>query len=204
MIAGGQGASGNPEEERGMSRFEKTALGVVLVLLFAAVGSLRAGDIVGTVSVPNPAQLVVYVETVPGAFHGGHAKMDQQGKVFIPHVLPVVQGTAVEFHNSENLQHNVFGVGADEFNLGTYNQGMSRAYTFNKLGEVDILCNVHPEMEAFILVLQNPYFAQPDSSGQFRIANVPPGEYVLKAWYRGKTKKQTVKVSATGSVSAGF
>jgi len=176
--------------------------GLVVVLLPAA--RLRAGDIVGTVSAPRPDHVVVYVEAVPGTFHGGHARMDQVNKVFIPYVLPVVQGTAVEFHNGENLQHNVFGVGADEFNLGTYSQGMSRPYTFNKLGEVDVLCNVHPEMEAYILVLQNPYFAPPESSGQYRIANLPPGEYVLKAWYQGKTKKQTVKVPASGSVSANF
>ena len=59
-------------------------------------------------------------------------------------------------------------------------------------------------MEAYVLVLQNPYFARPDSNGLFRIADVPAGEYVVKAWYRGKTKKQTVKVPATGSVSVTF
>jgi hypothetical protein len=56
-------------------------------------------------------------------------------------------------------------------------------------------------MEAHILVLQNPYFARPDKSGKFRTANVPPGEYVLRAWYRGKTKKQNVTVPASGSVT---
>ncbi len=175
-----------------------------LVVILVGARGLRAGDIVGTISVPRPDHAVVFVESVPGTFHGNHAKMDQLNKVFIPYVLPIVQGGTVEFHNSENLQHNVFGVGADEFNLGTYNQGMSRPYTFNKPGEVDVLCNVHPEMQAFILVLQNPYFAQPESNGQYRIANLPPGEYVLKAWYQGKSKKQTVKVPASGSVSANF
>jgi hypothetical protein len=102
------------------------------------------------------------------------------------------------------LQHNVFGVGADKFNLGTYTQGMARSYTFNKLGEVAILCNVHPEMEAYILVLQNPYFAQLDGSGKFRIADVPPGDYVVKAWYHGKAKQQNVKVPEKGSVTVSF
>jgi plastocyanin len=176
----------------------------VLVVLLLLVGPLKAGEIVGALAVPKPDQAVVYVEKVPGTFPGGNVKMDQQGKLFIPYVLPVVQGTAVEFHNSDNLQHNVFGVGADKFNLGTYNQGMARSYTFNKLGEVAILCNVHPEMEAYILVLQNPYFARLDANGKFRLANVPPGDYVVKAWYHGKTKQQNVKVPATGSVTVNF
>lgn len=165
---------------------------------------LSAGDIAGAVGVPRPEHAVVYLEKVPGAFRGGHAELDQKNKVFIPYLLVVVQGTTVEFHNSDNLQHNVFGVGAEEFNLGTYGLGASKGTVFDRLGEVDILCNVHPEMAAYILVVQNPYFARPDSAGKFVIANVPPGEYVLKAWYEGKTKKQNVRVLAKGDVSVGF
>lgn len=187
-----------------MGRIKGIASLTMLVVAFLLASIMRAGDIVGTLSVPKPDHVVVYVERVPGTYHGGQAKMDQLHKVFLPYVLPVVQGATVEFHNSENLQHNVFGVGADEFNLGTYNQGMSRPHIFSKLGEVAVLCNVHPEMEAYILVLQNPYFAQPDASGRFRIANVPAGEYVLKAWYESKIKKQNVRVVAKGDVSVGF
>jgi len=102
------------------------------------------------------------------------------------------------------MQHNVFGVGAEEFNLGNWTKGIARDHTFNMPGEVAILCNVHPEMEGYILVLQNPYFAHPDSTGKYRISGVPAGEYVLKAWYRGKTKTQKVQVSAAGTVGANF
>jgi plastocyanin len=187
-----------------MSKMKRVGLLAVLVVLSLPAERLRAGDIVGALTVPKPDQALVYVERVPGTFPGGKAKMDQRGKLFIPYVLPVVQGTVVEFHNSDNLQHNVFGVGADKFNLGSYTQGMARSYTFNKLGEVAILCNVHPEMEAYILVLQNSFFTQLDGSGKFRIAGVPAGDYVVKAWYRGKSKQQNVKVPATGSVTVNF
>lgn len=163
---------------------------------------LYAGNIEGTVSAPNPSDVVVYVEKAPGTFKGEHVTMDQQNKVFLPYVLPVIAGGTVEFHNSDNLQHNVFGVGPDEFNLGNWTKGIVREHTFNKPGDVSILCNVHPEMEGHILVLQNPYFARPDKGGKFVIPNVPPGQYVLRAWYRGKTKKQSVTVPATGSVTA--
>ena len=177
----------------------------LLAIVLVGVGpGLWAGNIEGTVTAPSPSDVVVYVEKAPGTFKGEHSQIDQQNKVFIPYVLPVLQGTTVEFRNSDNLQHNVFGVGADEFNLGNWTKGIVREHTFNKSGDVAILCNVHPEMEAHILVLQNPYFARPDKSGTFRISNVPPGQYVLRAWYRGKTKKQTVKMPATGSATADF
>ena len=188
-----------------MDRMTGVKLLAAAALLSFALGPwLEAGNIEGAVAVAKPDQAMVYVETIQGTFNGGKVKMDQQNKVFSPYVLPVVKGTTVEFLNSDTLLHNVFGVGADEFNLGNWTKGIVREHTFNKLGEITILCNVHPEMEAYILVLQNPYFAQPDGSGKFHIASVPPGDYVVKAWYRGKTKKQNVKVAATGSVTVNF
>ena len=187
-----------------MSRMDGLRFLTALLAVLGYAPWSRAGDVVGALAVPKPDQAIVYVETAPGTFHNERVKMDQQNKVFLPYVLPVVKGTTVEFHNNDDLEHNVFGVGGDEFNLGNWTKGILRQHTFDKLGETVILCNVHKEMEAYILVLQNPYFARLDNSGKFRIANVPPGDYVIKAWYRGKVKKQSVKVPATGSVTVDF
>lgn len=181
-----------------------TLLATVVALLFTLAPVLQAGTIEGTVGAKDKSKVVVFVEKVPGTFNGDHALMDQQNKVFTPYVLPVVQGATVEFLNSDSLQHNVFGVGADEFDLGNWTKGIKREHTFDKPGEVVILCNVHPEMEAYILVLENPYFAQLNDDGTFRITDVPAGNYVVKAWYRGKTKKQKVTVPASGSVTVTF
>ena len=183
-----------------------------MYLLLAALGlgsgtSLRAGDagqIKGKIGAPKPTEAVVYVEKVPGSFQAQKVKMDQQNKVFLPQVLLVLKGSTVEFHNSDTLQHNVFGVGDDEFDLGNWNAGVVREHTFNKTGEVTLLCNFHPEMEATVLVLDNPYFARPASDGTYRITGLPAGEYVVKAWYRGKTKKKKVQVTADGSASVDF
>jgi plastocyanin len=195
---------GRQEKDRTMRKI-KRALSLVIVVAWVGYAPwLKAGDVVGAVAVAKPDQMVVYVETVAGTFAPGRATMDQVKKTFVPYVLPVVKGTTVEFHNGDNLSHNAFGIGADEFNLGTFGLGGMREHIFNKPGEVSILCNVHPEMEAHILVLQNPYFARPDSNGKFQIASVPPGDYVIKAWYAGKTKKQSVKVPATGSATVTF
>jgi plastocyanin len=186
-----------------MSGFRRL-LALGLALGFVLAGCCFAGDIVGTVSAPKLDRVVVFVEGVKGAFPAKDAAIDQQSKVFIPYVLPVVKGAKVTFHNDDNLAHNVFGIGPDEFNLGTFNKGAAREHTFNKDGDVTLLCNVHPEMEGHVLVLDNPYFARPETSGKFQIAAVPAGDYVVKAWYAGKLKKQNVKVPASGSVSVTF
>ncbi|MBI4478787.1 MAG: hypothetical protein HY651_02090 [Acidobacteria bacterium] len=185
------------------TRVGTQGLGLFLVL-FLLTAWLSAGDITGTMAVAKPVQALVYVEKAPGTFKSDRAEMDQQSKLFIPYALPVLQGTTVVFKNSDSLQHNVFGVGAEEFNLGNWTQGVTREHTFNKTGDVTVLCNVHPEMEGHILVLQNSYFAQPDGTGKYRISGVPPGDYVVKGWYRGKTKTQKVQVLAAGTVRANF
>ncbi len=177
---------------------------MLAIMVASFCGWLWAGEVVGKVAVPKPDRAVVYIETVPGSFPATHVKMDQQNKVFTPFVLPVVQGSTVEFHNSDNLAHNVLGVGGDEFNLGSFSKDMVREHTFTKPGQVSLLCNIHPEMEAHVLVLQNPYFARPNGNGEFRLAGVPPGDYVIKAWYDRKVKKQNVKVPASGSVTVDF
>ncbi|MFV1976364.1 MAG: carboxypeptidase regulatory-like domain-containing protein [Candidatus Scalindua sp.] len=147
---------------------------------------------------------VVYIERVEGSFPPPeeHAKMDQIELVFIPHVLVVLKGTTVDYNNNDDIAHNVFSPDdvADKMNLGTWLSGEVRPYTFNKLGNAVMLCNVHPEMEAFVVVLQNPYFAKTDKGGNYIIENVPPGDYTLKVWnqkYKTKEKKIDIKEGDT-------
>lgn len=148
---------------------------------------------------------VVYLENVPGQFPPLKQlpEIDQLKMVFIPHVLPVVVGTTVKFINSDPVLHNVFtpSKAGNKFNLGTWPQGEAKTYTFDKLGEVRLLCNVHPEMEAWVVVLQNPHFAKTGLDGSYSIANVPAGKYTLKVWHEKlKFPPQEIEVPAAGEV----
>jgi plastocyanin len=152
---------------------------------------------------------VVYIERVEGRFPPPekHAKMDQIELVFIPHVLVVLKGTTVDYHNGDDIAHNVFSPDdvADKMNLGTWLSGEVRPYTFNKPGDAVMLCNVHPEMEAFVVVLQNPYFAKTDKDGNYIIENVPPGDYTLKVWnQKYKTKSKMVDIKEGDTITVDF
>jgi plastocyanin len=139
----------------------------------------------GTVSHPKGhANLVVYVETVAGTFSvpAVHPVMDQKGMRFNPHVLTVVAGTTVDFLNSDTVMHNVFSPDQEGYNLGTWPTDSKRSYVFKHPGTYTQLCSVHPDMEAYIVVLQNPYFAVTNADGHFKIDNLPAGRYSLKVW----------------------
>lgn len=167
----------------------------VLAVLLLSPGIARlsgeaGGMIRGTITVPGAADsgdAVVYIDKIPGQTFAPPARpvvLDQLQLTFVPHVLPVLVGTTVAFPNSDEVRHNVFSPSpAKLFNLGTYTHGVSRSVTFDKPGEVALLCNVHPEMSAYIVVVETPYFAVTGRDGTFEIRGVPPGSYTLKVWH---------------------
>ncbi|MFO0793267.1 MAG: hypothetical protein U0586_04305 [Candidatus Brocadiaceae bacterium] len=152
---------------------------------------------------------IVYVENVPNAYEPPreHAVMDQKNMAFIPHVLPLVKGTTVDFLNSDMVQHNIYSPDAvtDNMNLGTWLKGETRPFTFNKLGIATLRCNVHVDMLAYALVLQNPYFARVNNDGSFSIPNVPEGKCRVKLWNeRFKAADREVEVKAGAPVAIEF
>jgi plastocyanin len=151
----------------------------------------------------------VYVEKIPGQTFPppkDAVTLDQLNLTFIPHVLPVLVGTTVAFPNSDEVRHNVFSTSPTKrFNLGTYPRGMAKNVTFDKPGVVDLLCNVHSEMSAYVVVVETPYFAVTGKDGSYTIKNVPPGKYVIKTWHEHlKAQSKAVEVAAGDSTRADF
>jgi plastocyanin len=184
---------------------------VALFLSLAAAGQVaNAAAINGKVQckgLKDNRDAVVYLENVPGQFPAPtqSADIDQVKMVFIPHVLPVLVGTSVKFLNSDAVLHNVYtpSKAGDRFNLGSWPKGQTKAYTFTKPGEVRLLCNVHPEMEAWVIVLANPYFAKTVPDGSYSIPNVPAGKYTLKVWHeKAKFAPREIVAPATGDVTS--
>ena len=182
----------------------KRSLMVVAVLLGALSAAASAGTISGKVSGVN-GDSVVYVEAIAGkTFPAPTEKpvIDQKGLKFQPNLVAVQQGTTVEFLNSDTVAHNAFwiSVGGNKklgHNLGTWPQGEKKAFKFDNPGAVPLLCNVHPEMSAYIVV------AVTDQSGSYKIENVPDGSYTVAAWHEG-AKKQSKPVAVSGEGKADF
>ncbi|GMR24340.1 MAG: hypothetical protein BMS9Abin37_2871 [Acidobacteriota bacterium] len=178
------------------------------VLGFAS--SVVAGSISGKITakrVRSNADAVVYIEKIDGKTFPAPERvvMDQNAKVFAPKILPVLVGTTVEFLNSDPFAHNVFtpDACADKFDLGSWPQGEKGPYTFEKACVAVILCNVHPEMIAYVVAVETPYFAVSDAEGNFTIENVPDGSYTVSVWHE-RLKKQSQEVTVSGATSVDF
>ena len=207
------GTTTSQEEEVNISSSFIKAPQTIVALLVGCVASCAwAGDVHGKVTAQglrSPENIAVYIDSVPGkAFTppADHALMNQTHLAFVPHVLVVQQGTTVDFKNNDNVGHNVYWPAISHnkklaHNLGTWPMGQMKPFTFSDVGDVPLLCNVHPEMAGYIFVVPTPYFAVTDKDGNFVIKNVPPGEYTLKTDSEGgKPASQAVTVGS-GAVS---
>jgi len=198
-------------------------IGRTVIILFTAAallsgipssaGADATGTIKGVVKSPwvKRYEALVFVDRVEGKTFPPPREavfMSQKNLVFKPHILPVLLGTTVDFTNDDTVVHNVFAPpgSAKQFNLGTYGVGVTKKVTFDAMGEVPLLCNVHAEMLAYILVLQNPYHDLTDKAGNFEIRDVPPGTYKLKMWHeklQGADQQVTVEAGKSATVEFG-
>lgn len=183
-------------------------LAMTLLVSLTLTSLAWAGEIKGKVTVHglrSAENIAVYVDAISGKTFpppSQHATEDQKKMTFIPHVLAVLQGTTVDFLNSDPVGHNVYwpSVSGNKklaHNLGTWPQGVKKGFTFSDLGVASLLCNVHPEMSGYVVVVPTPYFAVTNKEGEFEIKDVPAGHYTVKTWSEeGKPVTQSVEVTS--------
>ena len=170
---------------------------LVAVTLALALTS-AAGTVTLKVSVQHPknhaedrersSNVVVWLRPLdvpaPALATSKRYEMSQKDKQFHPHVLAIPVGASVSFPNLDPLFHNVFSLYKGErFDLGLYEAGSSRAVRFERPGVSFIFCNIHPQMSAYVIALETPYFAVSDDKGDVRIPAVPAGRYRMEVWY---------------------
>jgi plastocyanin len=155
------------------------------------------------------SHVVVYLEgeqgkTAPLTAHP--AEMEQQNRRFAPDLVVIPAGASVSFPNFDPIFHNVFSLSkAKNFDLGNYSKGQTKVETFPKPGIVAVYCHLHPNMTGTIIVTPNQWGVRVDPSGQYTLANVPPGKYTVVAWHKtGGTFRKTIEVTASRDAVADF
>lgn len=174
---------------------------LALASAVAVSGTPALIDLPGVSSVAGKAapETVVWLEA-PGAKRAKPEKavLDQRNLSFSPRVMAVQVGTRVEFPNSDRVFHNVFSThDSSKFDLGLYPVGAVKHVPFDRPGLSRVFCNIHPQMAAYVMVLETPYFAVSGDHGEFVIRDVPAGTYRYHAWRPGAAIiKSTVTVAA--------
>jgi plastocyanin len=180
-----------------------------IAMIFIPVAVLISGpreDVSGQVQLSNgrkAASAVVIFEGSAKAEPLAKAVVDQRDRKFIPHVSVVTVGTRVDFPNNDTVFHNVFTeFHSTRFDLGMYARGEKRSKTFNQTGLAVLMCSIHPDMLAYVMVVDTPYYAITDSSGHFRLGNVPAGHYRLQVWHEsGQKDEEDITIGSDAPMS---
>ena len=119
------------------------------------------------------------------ATRAGRGTIDQRESQFVPRVTVVTVGTPVVFPNSDNVRHQVYSFSpAKRFELPLYSGKPAAPVVFATPGVVELGCNIHDWMLAYVVVLDTPHHAITDARGLGRI-DAPAGTYTLRVWHPG-------------------
>jgi hypothetical protein len=130
------------------------------------------------------------------------ANLDQNGCMYVPHVVALTTQTPLSVQNSDSTTHNS---AAFSKNNGDWNQTQSiggapvqHVFAHPEIS-LYVKCNIHPWMKAYVAVFSHPYFQVTGQDGSFSLKNVPPGTYTVTAWQEHYgTSEQTVTLAPKG------
>ncbi len=130
--------------------------------------------------------------------------LNQLDITFTPHVITVVAGTEMEITNSDGITHNVKTKSRENrpFNRAQI-ANMKMTVRFDEPEVITVVCNIHSQMSAYIVVVPNAFFARVAEDGTYSLKGVPAGEYQLVAWHEAYGRQITdIVVESGGSVEA--
>jgi hypothetical protein len=154
----------------------------------------------------------VYVKDGLGAYAfdvpSEPVKLDQQGCRYVPHVVGLRVGQPLEVSNSDETLHNVHALPDvnREFNFAQHLKGQKTIQTFTAPEVmVPLKCDLHGWMNAYVGVVEHPYFAVTTGGGKFELTNLPAGTYTVEAWHeKAGTRTQQVTIAAKESKAIDF
>jgi plastocyanin len=171
------------------------AAAVLMPVRAGAQSAALQGQVHLVDAVPGGAVVVLLpLEAIPGAPQTDTVLIDQHELRFLPGVAALRPGSVIQFRNSDPVLHNVFsprGPGPG-FNLGTYPRPEVRSQVLRAEGVHVILCHVHPEMVAYLVVAPTGHRAVTDDAGRFALDDLPPGRYRTQVWWRRRLRVDTV------------
>jgi plastocyanin len=152
-------------------------------------------------AVSNAAVSVMVRGAPSKAAPGTMAEMSQRQRAFVPGVLAIHTGTAVNFPNFDTVRHHVYSFSPTKpFEIKLYSGTPAAPVLFDKAGTATLGCNIHDRMIAYIHVVNTPYVGVTDGLGRVTI-DVPDGEHKVRIWTpaMGETNpgvEQTIRAGA--------
>jgi plastocyanin len=158
--------------------------------------------------------VLVRVKNGTGGTHAAPSTpvaLDQKDCMYTPHVIGILAGQKIVARNSDGTFHNVHATVDGKLLWNKPHAKGEPPLTLDataKPGDViDIVCDVHPWMHAYAVVMDHPFFAVTGEDGSFEIKGLAPGSYTLEAWHPTlgtKTMNVKIGVGPKATITARF
>ncbi len=207
MIFTGSRSTSLHEKGRALLLIAVSSFALCAPLASAQQIVIRLLDDDGTAVRDAVVELLSDSAVAPTSLGMQEAEIDQQNKEFVPTVTTLVAGGSASFPNSDDILHHVYSFSsAKTFDTPLYGSDASSEYRemFDVPGVVEIGCNIHDWMLAYIYVGESGLMAISDEAGEAQLANIPPGEYRLRVWHSRldapkNSIEQDIVIAAGGS-----
>ncbi|MBI2889808.1 MAG: carboxypeptidase regulatory-like domain-containing protein [Nitrospirae bacterium] len=135
-------------------------------------------------------------------FAASPVTMDQKGCDYTPHIILLPKGKDLEILNSDGILHNVHTYGTKNPSFNKAMPKFKKQLTvpgsgFSEAENIEVRCDAHEWMHAWLQVIEHPYYSLTDAAGKFSLADVPPGTYTVEVWHE-KLGQATKDVTVTG------
>jgi len=188
------------------------ALLLACLIAMAPATAARGAEVAGRISMPDAcaaavSPAVVVLEPAKGSGRRDAAgaattvalEVGQRGLQFEPRVSVITRGRPLRFTNADPETHSVHVLAAGTVFNRSVGPGQRQEYTPTRPGVLQVVCDVHSHMRAFVVVADSPWAKACDREGRFRFRDVPAGAYTLKVWHEaGDGLKAAREVAVTG------
>lgn len=118
--------------------------------------------------------------------------LDQRVCAYNPHVLIVPVNRPVKILNNDKILHNIhtYGVKNKPVNLAQPRFKKTIKMTFTKPEKVQVRCDVHGWMSAWIIAAEHAYYTVTNEKGEYSLDGIPPGKYTLNFWQESLGEKE--------------
>ena len=130
------------------------------------------------------------------------AVLTQKGCRYEPHILGFQVNQDFEIINEDQTSHNIHTLPSNnrEWNKMQPPGAPPIEDKYARAEFIPVKCNIHPWMKGTLAVMKNSHYAITTGDGEFKLPNLPPGNYTITAWHESYGE-QTQEVAITGSES---
>jgi hypothetical protein len=130
------------------------------------------------------------------------AVLTQKGCRYAPHILAFQVNQDFEVVNDDQTSHNIHPLPSNnrEWNKSQPPGAAPIEDKYARPEFIPVKCNIHPWMKGTLAVMKNSHYAITTGDGEFKLPNLPPGNYTVTAWHESYGE-QTQQVTITGSDS---